>query len=126
MDWVQFKDYLSQVTGLGEDALHIYAAVLIQLAAALLLRRPFAHPLPWLCLVAVLAVNEAIDLAEPGEPIEEWQVLGGLRDLWNTLLLPTALMLLARFAPAVMTGRAAAPAGAGGAPAIRQDDPEAR
>lgn len=126
MDWVQFKDYLSQISGLSEDALHVYVAVLIQLAAVLLLRRSFAHPLPWLCLVAVLAVNEAIDLAEPGEPIEEWQVLGGLRDLWNTLLLPTGLMLLARFAPAVMTGRAVAPARAGDPPAIRQDEPEAR
>ena len=126
MDWVQFKDYLSQVSALSEDALHIYVAVLIQLAAAWLLRRSLADPLPWLCLVALLAVNEAIDLTEPGKPIEEWQVLGGLRDLWNTLLLPTALMLLARFAPAVMTGRAAAPARAGDTPAIRQDEPEAR
>lgn len=126
MDWVQFKDYLSEVSGLSQDALHIYAALLVQTAAAALLRRSLAHPLPLLCLVLVLAVNEAIDLAEPGKPIEQWQVLGGLRDLWNTLLLPTALMLLARFAPALMTGRAAAAPEAAGPPATCQDEPEAR
>lgn len=125
MDWVQFKDYLSELTELSQDALHIYAAVLIQAGSAPLLRRSLAHPLPWLCLIAVLVINEAIDLAEPGKPIEEWQVIGGLRDVWNTLLLPTALMLLARFAPALMTGRAAA-AGTAGPPAIAQDEPEAR
>ena len=125
MDWVQFKDYLSQVTDLSQDALHIYAAVLIQFAAALLLRRSLAHPLPWLCLLAVLVVNEAVDLREPDRPIEEWQVVGGLRDVWNTLLLPTVLMLLARFAPRLMTGRAAAAAAEGQPPAI-QDEPEAR
>jgi hypothetical protein len=125
MDWVQFKDYLSQVTDLSQDALHIYAAVLVQFAAALLLRRSLAHPLPWLCLLAVLVVNEAVDLREPGKPIEEWQVLGGLRDVWNTLLLPTALMLLARFAPRLMTDRAAAVA-APACPPTTQDEPEAR
>ena len=125
MDWIQFKDYLSEVTDLSQDALHIYAAVLIQAVSAAVLRRPLAHPLPWLCLLAVLVANEAIDLAEPGKPIEEWQVLGGLRDVWNTLLLPTVLMLLARFVPALMTGGAVA-AGAAGPPAIRQDEPEAR
>jgi hypothetical protein len=125
MDWVQFKDYLSQVTDLSQDALHIYAALLVQLAAAAVLRRSIAHPLPWLCVLVVLVVNEAIDLAEPGKPIEEWQVLGGVQDLWNTLLLPTVLMLLARYAPGLMTARAAA--SACDVPLrLRQDEPEDR
>jgi hypothetical protein len=125
MDWVQFKDYLSQVTDLSQDALHIYAAMLVQFTAAALLRRSIAHPLPWFCVIVVLAVNEAIDLAGPGTPIEEWQVLGGLQDFWNTLLLPTALMLIARFAPQLITGQAVeVPPGA--TSVVRRDDPEAR
>src|SRR5690606_26627609 len=109
MDWVQFKDYLSQVTDLSQDALHIYAAILIQISAAFVSRRSLAHPLPWLCVAVVLAVNEGLDLAQPGKRIEEWQVLGGLQDLWNTLLLPTVLLLVARHAPQFITGRAAVP-----------------
>ena len=111
MDWVEFKDYLSQVTELSEDALHIYVAILVQFVAAFLLRRPIAHPLPWLCVLAFLLVNEALDLRQPGRPVEEWQILGSIQDLWNTMALPTVLLLLARYAPALLTGRrlAAAP-----------------
>lgn len=110
MSWTEFKIYLSQVTALSQDALHIYAAVAVQLAAALLLRRSLAHPLPWLVLVAALLANEVADLREPGRPIEEWQVLGSIKDSWNTLLLPTLLMLLARYAPRLVARPAAAAA----------------
>ena len=105
MDWVQFKFYLSEVSGLSQDALHVYAAVAVQFAAALTLRRPISHPLPWLCLVAILAANEAVDLFGSGGRIEQWQVLGGMKDVWNTLALPTFLLLLARYAPSLMTNR---------------------
>lgn len=122
MTWFEFKDYLAQVTDLSEDALHIYAALLVQITVAIAIRRSLAHPVPWLCVVAVLAVNEGLDLAEPGKPIEEWQVLGGLQDVWNTLLLPTALLCLARFVPGLLTGiTAAAPPGTHH---VRGDEPE--
>lgn len=105
MNWIQFKDYLVQITDLHEDALHIYAAVLVQLTAAVVLRRSLASIIPWLTVFAVLVVNEWLDLTEPGKPFEEWQVLGGLQDLWNTMAVPTILLLLARFAPSLMTNR---------------------
>jgi hypothetical protein len=125
MDWVQFKVYLTEVTDLSQDALHIYAAALIQVAAALLLRRSLAHSLPWLCVFVLLAFNEVVDLAEPGKPVEEWQVLGGLQDVWNTLLLPTVLMLLARFAPRILTGQGAEPLPRAPS-AVRQVESEAK
>jgi hypothetical protein len=102
MQWLQFKDFLSDWTGLSEDALHIYAAVLVQLAAAAALRSSLARALPWLCVLAVLVGNEALDLYLPGQPIERWQIDGGIRDLWNTLLMPTILLLTARFFPRLM------------------------
>lgn len=104
MDWLQFKDYLSHATGLHEDALHVYAAILVQLVAAAFLRRPISHPLPWLIVLAALVVNEAIDLREPGKPIEQWQIAGGLRDLLNTMALPTLLLVVARYVPSLVTG----------------------
>lgn len=109
MSWVEFKNYLSQVTDLDQDALHIYAALLIMLAAAAGLRRPMASVVPWLCVLVVEIVNEAVDLAEPGRAIEQWQVLGGIQDMWNTMVLPTALFLLARFAPTLIVRRARTP-----------------
>lgn len=110
MNWIEFKDYLSQATDLHQDALHIYAAFLIQFGSALILRRSLGSFLPWFLVLAALVVNEAIDLSEPGRPIEQWQVIGGIQDSWNTMVLPTALWLLARYAPWMMaTGSSSAP-----------------
>jgi hypothetical protein len=105
LGWMVFKDYLEQITNLHEDALHIYAAVGIQLAVAFLLRRSLASFLPWLSVLAALVLNEVMDLTEPGRAVEEWQVLGGLQDLWNTMAVPTLLLLIARFAPSLVTGK---------------------
>lgn len=102
MDWVQFKLYLSQVTHLSKDALHVYSSVLIQLSAAFVLRRSLRSPLPWLCVLVAILLNEAYDLWEPHKPIEEWQIIGGTKDLWNTMLMPTLLLLTAWLAPSVM------------------------
>lgn len=117
MNWIEFKDYLSQVTDLDQDALHIYAAVLIQIGAAALFRRSLASIIPWLTVWAVLIVNEVLDLWLPRETIGQWQVTGGIQDSWNTMALPTLLWLLAHHAPRLMTDRAATPPAA--APSTR-------
>lgn len=104
MQWTHFKDYLAQVTDLDQDALHIYAAVLIQLAAAVLLRRSLASVWPWLTVWAVLIVNEALDLFLPGGRIGQWQIVGTIQDSWNTMAIPTLLWLLAYHAPSLLVG----------------------
>ncbi len=109
MNWIEFKDYLSQVTSLDQDALHVYAAVLIQIGAAALFRRSLASIIPWLTVWAVLIVNEAVDLWLPRETIGQWQISGGIQDSWNTMALPTLLWLLAYHAPRLMTDRAPPP-----------------
>ncbi|HEV2865642.1 MAG TPA: hypothetical protein VGX37_03945 [Allosphingosinicella sp.] len=110
MSWIEFKDYISQATSLDQDALHIYAAVLIQLGAALLTRRSLASVVPWLVVWAAIIVNEGLDLWLPGERIQQWQVVGGVQDSWNTMAIPTVLWLLAHYAPQVLTGPARQPA----------------
>ena len=49
-----------------------------------------------------LVLNEAVDLVLPGHPIELWQIEGGLQDLWNTMLLPTLLLMVARLKPRLL------------------------
>ena len=98
MDWEQIKAAISLWTGLERDALHIYAAILTQLAAALLLRRSLASPLPWLAVLAVALLNEALDMYGDGLA-EDWERDSALHDLWNSMLVPTLLALLVRFAP---------------------------
>ena len=116
MQWTQFKDYLSQVTDLDQDALHVYAAVLIQFAAAALLRRSLASIWPWLAVWLFLIVNELVDLFAPDEKIGQWQIEGLIQDGWNTMALPTLLWLLAYYAPSLLVGERAAPCPASPAP----------
>lgn len=102
MDWIEFKLYLSQVTHLSKDALHVYSSVLIQLGSAFVLRRSLRSPLPWLCVLAAILLNEGYDLLEPHKAIEEWQIIGGSKDFLNTMLMPSLLMLAAWAIPTVM------------------------
>lgn len=90
------KLWLIDATGLAKDALHIHVGLAIFIAAALIFRWPLRSWKPWaVALVAALS-GEAWDiwdtLAEGRRilPSANWQ------DLWNTMLWPTAILLLAR------------------------------
>ena len=76
------------------------------LAAMLVLRRSWRSPVPWLFVFALEAANELLDLQEQyeiGIKAITWQQafeLGwpeGLKDMVNTMLWPTALLLVGRY-----------------------------
>lgn len=104
MDWEQIKAAISFWTELERDALHIYAAILVQIGAAALLRRSLASPLPWLVVLAAALSNEVLDSYRDGF-VEPWEREAALHDLWNTMLVPTILALLVRFAPRLIVGK---------------------
>ena len=88
------------------DALHIYAALLVQIAAAKLSRRSLGHVLPWLVVLGVELINEIFDIWRGGEPrLMSWQIVAAMHDVINTMLLPTALLILCRQAPGVFSWR---------------------
>ena len=99
MDWYGIKQWLSLSTGLGMDALHVHAGVLLQLLAALVLRRRLASPLPWLLVLLFVVANEYHDYGYEIWRDRAAQRAEAFRDSWNTLLLPTLIMVLARYAP---------------------------
>lgn len=98
MDWEQIKEAIAAWTDLERDALHIYAALLLQVASAWLFRKRLAHWLPWACVLAFALGNEWLDM-RGDELVEQWELDAAIHDLWNTMLLPTLLLLLVRFAP---------------------------
>lgn len=99
MDWLSLKDEAARMV-FEKDALHIYAALFIQIAAARLSRRSLGHVLPWLSVLGIELANEAIDIWRGGEPrLMPWQVVSGAHDLINTMLMPSVLLLLCRYAP---------------------------
>lgn len=94
-----FKTDLSDLIGLSKDALHIHLGLLAFFAAMLVFRRSPASIVPWLFVLALELVNEAFDLAH------ELEVLGSVKDIANTMLWPTVILLVARFAPRFLAWR---------------------
>ena len=102
LGWYQVKLFVEHVTGISMDALHILVGFAIFLLAARTLNRTVAHPLPWLATLMLEIGNEAYDLA-----VELWPDLGsqlgeGIKDVILTMALPTLVMLVARWRPALL------------------------
>ena len=119
MDWYGVKEFLEYWSGLDMDSLHVHAGVLGQLAAALVLRRPVRSVIHWLLVLAAAIANEVYDFQYEIWPDRDVQLQGGIRDIWNTMLLPTLLLAAARFYPRLFTG------GPSPAPASAPDPGEA-
>lgn len=101
MDWIDLKDEAARML-LEKDALHIYAALLIQVVAAKLSRRSLGHALPWLWVLTLELINELFDLGRGMEPVlRTWQVVSAVHDIINKMILPTVLLVLCRRAPSL-------------------------
>jgi hypothetical protein len=108
MDWMGLKDVVEQWAGVHRDALHVYAAVLIQLAVAALSRRSLAMVLPWLIVLLLQVANELVDYWVEGGALVAWRLEEAARDSLNTMALPTLLLIVARFLPSLLVDRGGA------------------
>ncbi len=102
MDWFHFKLLVVAVTGLNRDALHVLTGFASVLVVAVMLRRSLASPLPWLILAIAACLNEYYDLRYERWPDLWQQYAASGQDLLTTMLIPTILLLLARFAPGLL------------------------
>jgi hypothetical protein len=96
MTYFELKDLISASTGLEKDALHIHAAIFIYLAAMAIFRRGRASGLPWLTVLLLELANEAYDVRHNWVDGADWALSGSAKDLWNTMLWPTVLLLIGR------------------------------
>lgn len=105
MQWFEIKDWLEASTGLERDALHIYSAIFVQLVFAMLFRRSLANFLPWTMVFIAVMINEYLDyLYVPAALAAKQGYLdGAIRDIWNTMLLPTIFLLIANLWPRLLT-----------------------
>lgn len=91
------KTQLVPMLDLAKDALHVHVGLIIFFAAAALFRWPIRGPRPLLAVLLAALAGEAWDLIDTfgsgGEPVyaRNW------KDIWNTMLWPTAIFLLARY-----------------------------
>src|SRR5262245_49276632 len=89
----QAKFAIIEHVGLAKDALHIYVAVIVFLGSCLLFKWRASQWKPWLAVLAAALVGEIWDLRDSlvyDTPIKPW---ANWKDLWNTMLVPTVLML---------------------------------
>ena len=102
-DFQEAKMWLVDTLQLGKDALHIYVALIVFFGTCLLFGWKASQWKPWLCVLAAALAGEAWDLADDINPGDLIDVVASLKDLVNTLMFPTVLMILARhsavFAP---------------------------
>jgi hypothetical protein len=97
LNWL--KTDLSELVHLSKDALHVHLGLLVFLVAMVVFRRTAASLLPWLCVLAVELVNEFLDIFHWRGGVLDFSIAGSLKDIVNTMLWPTLLVLLARFTP---------------------------
>ena len=84
------------------DSLHVIVGVVLQLFVASLTRRGLADWRPWSVVLALEVANEINDLWVERWPDPGQQYGEGMKDLLLTMLLPTVLLLVARYRPRVL------------------------
>ncbi len=93
----EFKVILSTFAGLERDALHIHGALLLYFVSMTIFRKSPRSRIPWLIVLGIELANEAYDLTLPYGGDTGLKQLETLKDFWNTMLWPTALLLIARY-----------------------------
>jgi diacylglycerol kinase len=115
--WYETKQFVEHATAISMDALHVLIGVIIFLGLSLLLRRPVTDWRPWLAVLGLTLLNEAIDIWVERWPSPGMQLGESAKDIALTLLLPTVILLSARRFPALFKRRTttdnAAPPAAG-------------
>ena len=94
--WYEAKHFLSSATAISMDALHVLLGTLLFLAFCLLFRKPASSLMPWLAVLVLTLLNEAVDLW-----VERWPSLGmqlgeSAKDVVVTMLIPTIILVTAR------------------------------
>lgn len=89
------KLWLISYTGLAKDALHVHIGLLLFLGSALVFRWSLRSWKPWLVVVVAALAGEALDIRDTFASDRPFLPRGNLKDVWNTTLWPSVILLLA-------------------------------
>ena len=90
------KTDLATFLGISKDALHIHIGLALFVALVLILRRSPASLLPWLIVLGFEVANEIMDIFHWHAGRWSFRIGDSGKDMINTMLWPTAILLLAR------------------------------
>lgn len=105
MTWFEAKMFLEHSISVSPDALHVIAGAVVFLVCARLLRCSISSWRVWFALLCLNFFNEFVDLWAERWPDPARQYGQGMKDLLLTMTVPTILLLVSRFSPALL-GRA--------------------
>lgn len=98
MDGLQaVKAILVLNTGLAKDALHIYVALGLFLGSCLIFGWKTRQWKPWMLVLLAAVVGEIWDISDQIWHKIPVDLLASRHDIWNTMLVPTVLMILSRY-----------------------------
>ena len=97
LDFQQFKVVMRGFTGLGKDALHIYAGMGLFLFVRLIWRWRGGWILAWLAVLAMACTVEWIDMKAEAANSALQPDAAHWHDIWNTMFWPTILLLVGRW-----------------------------
>ena len=93
-DLQTFKEFMIDATGLGKDALHIYAGLILFIGVRMIWRRRGGWMLGWLAALTAALLVEYLDIRTELMEINERPDAEHWKDVWNTMFWPTVLLLL--------------------------------
>lgn len=98
MRWLyELKLLAVDMTGLEKDALHIYVALIVFVAANLVFRWKARSGKALLVVLIVALGNEVADIRYNMQTEDNPYLFSSLHDVVNTMLLPIFLVILARW-----------------------------
>lgn len=98
MEWIpHLKDWLVDYLRLAKDALHIYVALGIYFGSCLAFGWKVRDWRPLACVLAAAIIGEMVDLSINFERRGIFAIRGSAKDILNTLLVPTMILVLARY-----------------------------
>lgn len=93
----QMKIFLVHSSDLAKDALHIYVALALFLGSCLLFGWKGRQWKPWLVVLLAALAGEAWDIRDTLANGSSLRIGANWKDIWNTMLAPTVLMLATRY-----------------------------
>ena len=96
-DLQTLKLYLLDLTGLGKDALHIYAGMALFIAVRLAWRWRYGWFVAWIAVLALASGVEWLDIRAEGKVGVIQPDPAHWHDIWNTMVWPTVLLVVGRW-----------------------------
>jgi hypothetical protein len=106
----QSKFYLVEHLHLAKDALHIYVALIVLFGSCILFGWKVHQWKPWLLVLLAAFVGEILDIRGMPGPFESAVGRENVKDILNTMAVPTMLLIAARYTSLFTRPRATAEA----------------